>query len=461
MTLKVRVVSTLAIATLALAGLAAGASAAPTLTPGRTVPMAYPALYTLAPDGTFWVVRQTGTSQGEVRHVGSTGEVLGESSIAISYFDPLGIGYYEGRIYISSAAIFNNQLYSWPITSIGSSSPTIGDGETEHKWGSVQFPFRITSNGVILAALGQDDKIGLLNAATAFGEHPYYGQTFMGAGINNNYKAHATPFDSCESLSGVVIGEPKVCGNFSGVPPSAQWGPEGLAYPDDIAPGIEGLYVAEYQGDEYGTSISFVYTGTGGPFVQLRFGGIGSGEGGVMGPQSIVRDGTTGDLYVSDEGNRRIDVFDGGGGFLGAFGYGVLSGADVFQACGPEVGPCRAGVDHTADPHSLFTRLDFGPEGDLYAYEPLANQVQVFGLGSAPGLGGSGAGGSGSGSGGGSESIGMGPMPIVTPPTIPPPPKPLTCKKGFAKKKVKGVTKCVKKPVHKKKHKHHHKAHHP
>jgi hypothetical protein len=397
-------------------------------------------------------VRETGTSRGEVWHVGANGEVLGESSISIGYFDPLGIGYYEGRIYISSVSIFNNQLYSWPVSSIGSSAPTIGDSETEHKWGSVQFPFRITSNGVILAALGQDDKIGLLNAATAFGEHPYYGQTFMGAGINNNYKMGSTPFDSCESLSGVVIGEPKPCGMFTGVPPSAQWGPEGLAYPDDIAPGIEGLYVAEYQGDQYGTSISFVYTGFGGPFVEFRFGGVGSGEGGVMGPQSIVRDGTTGDLYVSDEGNRRIDVFDGGGGFLGAFGYGVRDGADAFEACGGEAGSCQAAVPFTTDPRSLFTRLDFGPEGDLYAFEPKANQVQVFGLGGTPGSG---------GSGGGSGSTGTGAMPIVTPPVIPPPPKPLKCKKGFVKKKVKGVTKCVKKPAHHKKHAHHHKAHHP
>jgi hypothetical protein len=440
----------LAIVALALAALAASASAAPTLIPGRTVPMGHPALYTLAPDGTFWVVRETGTSHGEVWHVGPAGEVLGESSIAISDFDPLGIGYYEGRIYISSVSIFEDQLYSWPVTSIGSSEPTHADMETEQKWGSVGFDFRINSAGVITAALGQENKIGLLNAATAFGEHPYYGQTFMGAGINNNYKPGATPFDSCESLSGPVIGEPKVCGIYPGVAPSAQWGPEGFNYPDDIAPGIEGLYVSEYFGDEYGPSLSFVFTGTGGPFVEFRFGNAGSGEGGVRQPQSMVRDGTTGDLYVSDEGNRRIDVFDGGGNFLGAFGYGVRDGADAFESCGPEAGPCQAGVSYTSDPHSLFTRLDLGPEGGLYAYEPLADQIQVFGLGGTTGSG---------GAGGGSGSTGTGAMPIATPPVIKPPPKPLKCKKGFVKKKVKGVAKCVKKSAHHKKHKHH-KHHH-
>ena len=454
MRLGIRLAVSVVLVSLAIGGLAAGAEAVPTLTPGRTVPMASPALYTLAPDGTFWVVRSPAESQGTVSHLGAAGEVLSESSITQSYFDPLDIGYFGGQVYIASPSIFDNQLYAWPVGSIGKTPPTFADLETERHWGSVQFSFRINSAGIISASFGQEGKIGLFNGAAAFGEHPYYPWTVMGAGINNNYVPHATPFESCESLSGPVIGEPKVCGIYTGVPPSGQWGPNGLAYPDDIAPIAEGLYVSEYFGDEYGASISFVRLGVGGPEVEFRFGPPGSGAGGVDRPSSIVRDPAGGDLYVSEEGNRRIDVFDPAGNFLAAFGYGVHDGADTFESCTAETG-CQAGLAYTADPHSLFTRLDFGPEGDLYAYEPLANQVQVFSLG------------------------GLSPIP-PTPPLEPPPPPPgespaaggtltapiikktlplLKCPKGKVLKRIKGVEKCVKKPkAHA--HKHHHHVHH-
>jgi hypothetical protein len=436
------VVSAMLVAVVALCGFAASAEAVPTLTPSRTVPMPASVSYAPAPDGTFWATRPSGTAEGQVFHLGQAGEVLGEWTIKQSYFDPLAIGYYEDQVYIASPSIFEDQLYTWPVSAIGSTAPTIADAETEMKFGSVQFYFRINSAGIITAEFGQDDKIGLLDGNTAFGEHPYYGQTFMGAGINGGYKPGGTPFESCESLSGPVIGEPKPCGYDTGVPPSAQWGPEGLAYPDDVAPlGSEGLYVAEYDGYEYGTSISLIFTGVGGPFVEARFGSPGQ----IVRPLSMVRDPATGDLYVSEEGNRRIDVFSGGGEFLAAFGYGVRDGADAFESCGVEIGACQAGVSYSTDPHSLFDRLDLGPEGDLYAYEPKANQVQVFGLGAAAGSG------SGAGLGGG------GAMPISIPPPIGAPPK-LKCPKGKVLKKVKGVKKCVKKPA--KKHKHHKKHHH-
>jgi hypothetical protein len=278
--------------------------------------------------GTFWAVRRTSEAPGTVWHFGAAGEVLSESSIR----------------------------------------------------GSVQFSFRINSAGIISAAFGQGDKVGLFNAATAFGEHPYYPQSVMGAGINGNYKEHATPFESCESPTGVVPGEPKVCGIYSGEPSEGQWGPNGLSYPDDIVPLAAGLHVSEYLGDEYGASISFVRLGVGGSEVEFRFGPPGSGAGGIDRPTSIVRDPASGDLYVSEEGNRRIDVFDPVGNFVAAFGFGVRDGADTFESCTAETG-CQAGVPYAAGPHSLFTRLDFGPEGDLYAYEPMADQVQVFGLG--------------------------------------------------------------------------------
>ena len=101
----------------------------------------------------------------------------------------------------------------------------------------------------------------------------------------------------------------------------------------------------------------------------------------------------TNDVFVSEQGNRRISVFDAGGHFISAFGYGVRDGADTMQVCGIEIGPCQAGVDYWKDSRSYFTRLDFGPEGELLAYMPLTGQIQVFSVSGGPGSGGGGGGG--------------------------------------------------------------------
>ena len=106
----------------------------------------------------------------------------------------------------------------------------------------------------------------------------------------------------------------------------------------------------------------------------------------------VVQPGTN-DVFVSEQGNFRISVFDAGGHYIASFGYGVLDGSDTMQVCGVEIGPCRAGVSYLTDPRSYFTRLDFGPEGELLAYMPLTGQIQVFGVSGAPGSGGGGGGG--------------------------------------------------------------------
>ena len=59
----------------------------------------------------------------------------------------------------------------------------------------------------------------------------------------------------------------------------------------------------------------------------------GSGAGQMNAPQSIAIDQANGNLYVSDQGNRRIDVFGPNGAFQGAFGFGARTGANEFQFC--------------------------------------------------------------------------------------------------------------------------------
>ena len=53
-------------------------------------------------------------------------------------------------------------------------------------------------------------------------------------------------------------------------------------------------------------------------------------------PQGLAVDFETGRLYVADQGNRRVDVFEASGTFAFAFGWGVADGTPELQSCGPQ-----------------------------------------------------------------------------------------------------------------------------
>jgi len=59
----------------------------------------------------------------------------------------------------------------------------------------------------------------------------------------------------------------------------------------------------------------------------------GAGAGQLSAPQGVAVDQSNGTLYVTDQGNRRVDVFSAGGAFEGAFGWGAATGASAFQLC--------------------------------------------------------------------------------------------------------------------------------
>jgi hypothetical protein len=382
-----RLAATLAVALVALSVLAGSASAALSVTPTRTFGMV--SLFDVASDGTLWGVY--GSGGGTFVHTDDEGNNLGDG-FSFSNYIPLGIGYYNNRVYMTATSS-GHRLFSFQVNSSDPGHDVLAsDEETDERIGGNQAMLRMFDDGGMAVASGQENKVGTLSGTDLSKTHPYYPQAFHGAGINQDFTG-TPPFglESCRlGLGGVPsAGEPDECGTEFGR--TGSQGPDGVSYPNDVAPGLGGLYISE----RLGHRISHYNTvANPGATLDLRFGvGPGSGAGQLNEPQSIVRQPSTGNLFVSEGGNRRISVFSAGGGFIAAFGYGVLNGADEMQVCGIELGPCQAGVPYQSDSRSYFSRLDFAPNGDLYAYMPLLGLIQVFGVGEGPGSGGGSSGG--------------------------------------------------------------------
>lgn len=381
-----RIATTIAIAAFAVLAFAGSASAALSVTPTRTLGMG--SLFDVAPDGTFWSV-----SGSTISHTDDEGNNLGDGfNFNYPNYIPLGIGYYENRVYMTGSISFGSRLISYQAISNDPGHDLLeSDNETDERIGGNQAMFRMFDGGGMAVALGQENKIGILSAADLTKEHPYYPQGFHGAGINKNFTV-PPPFalESCVVglQSGPVVGEPDECGTENGR--AGVEAPDGVNYPNDVAPGLGGYYISERLGNRIS---HYNTTANPGATLDMRFGsGPGSAAGQLDEPQSMVRQPSTGYLFVSEGGNRRISVFDAGGGYIASFGYGVLNGADEMQVCGVEIGPCRAGVAYQSDSRSYFSRLDFSPDGELYAYMPLLGKIQVFGVSGGPSSGSPGGG---------------------------------------------------------------------
>ena len=71
------------------------------------------------------------------------------------------------------------------------------------------------------------------------------------------------------------------------------------------------------------------------------FGSSGSGAGQMVSPQGVAVRPASGNVYVADTGNDRIDVFGPTGSFIEAFGWGVADGAPRAEVCTTS---CQAGI---------------------------------------------------------------------------------------------------------------------
>lgn len=79
---------------------------------------------------------------------------------------------------------------------------------------------------------------------------------------------------------------------------------------------------------------------------EAQWGGLGTGEGQFDNPTGIAVDQDSGDVFVLDRDNRRVQRFDADGNFERMWGWGVDDGTPAFQIC---TSGCEAGIAGAGD----------------------------------------------------------------------------------------------------------------
>ncbi len=133
-----------------------------------------------------------------------------------------------------------------------------------------------------------------------------------------------------------------------------------------------------------------------GPYPGLNhlfdFGSKGTGAGQLFNPAGLAVNDVTGDLYVADQGNNRIDQFDADGNFIRAWGEDVVaSGPDDsgagFEVCDVQANPsdvCKAGAKGFAsgsfdNPAGIAVDNSGGlAEGSVYVQDSNNLRIQRF-----------------------------------------------------------------------------------
>jgi hypothetical protein len=110
-----------------------------------------------------------------------------------------------------------------------------------------------------------------------------------------------------------------------------------------------------------------------------EFGSEGAGAGQLRVPQGIAVEQITGDVYVTDQGNRRVDEFSEAGAFLRAFGWGVQNGAAELQVCTSacQVGLAGEGAGQFGEAIG-YPAVEEAGSHDVYVADPANRRIDVF-----------------------------------------------------------------------------------
>ena len=178
---------------------------------------------------------------------------------------------------------------------------------------------------------------------------------------------------------------------LSGGGTGQMWGPDG------VAAGNSGeIYVAEQGGlnriDEFSATGGFIRTWGWGVKDGLNKpetctsscqGGIGAGGAGAFDAPVGLDTDAAGDVYVTDQSNQRIDEFTSTGGFMLAWGWGVIDSANHFENCTTACrtgngGGCCGGAGQFNSPTAVAVPRD--GSGHIYVADQNNNRVELFTL---------------------------------------------------------------------------------
>jgi hypothetical protein len=105
------------------------------------------------------------------------------------------------------------------------------------------------------------------------------------------------------------------------------------------------------------------------------FGEPGTEAGQFEDPSDLAVNTATGDVYVADKGNNRIDEFDSSGTFIQAWGWGVADGLPMFETCtlSCQAGIAGSGKGQLDEPEQLAV----DNSGESVTEDPSAGDVYV------------------------------------------------------------------------------------
>lgn len=139
------------------------------------------------------------------------------------------------------------------------------------------------------------------------------------------------------------------------------------------------LVVSNAEGTEKAVGPTFT---TAGQYSFSRvIGSAGEGDGELSNPKDIAIYNSSGDFYVADTGNHRVDKFDSSGHFLAAWGWGVSNGSAEAQECssGCRAGLAGSGAGEFESPAYIEVDNSEGPSaGDVYVADTALGRIQKF-----------------------------------------------------------------------------------
>ncbi len=122
---------------------------------------------------------------------------------------------------------------------------------------------------------------------------------------------------------------------------------------------------------------------------EFSFAKKGSAEGQLSSPSGVAVNEKTGDVYVVDSANNRVEVFSHKGEFIEVWGWGVKDGKSEFEICKQGEGVCQPGIAGTGEgqfdaPEAIAVdnSTSAGDEsaGDVYVVSETENStVEKFG----------------------------------------------------------------------------------